>query len=173
MRTPKQVNKMKLSEVVTMQRGKRTTGVDGGGVECYGAGRNPTKKTDRANAFAPCIRLTIKGTIGECYLHTVDFWAEGACLILTPKEDLRLAYLFHFLKLNQATLKSFAVGEILPKMDLDRLNKLEIDVPDLDYQDYVCDFLANMQEEIIQAILNHKKVAKLQKKGMGNKILEF
>lgn len=143
-----QVKTLKLSEVCSIQRGKRAVAVEAGKVPVYGAGSKPTKMTDKVNTLAPCIRVTAKATVGNIYLHSQDFWAEADCIILIPKDGLSLTYLYHWLKKNQSIIASLRKGSTMPGLDLDKFARLPFELPPMEYQKRVNKILQDMELEI-------------------------
>lgn len=142
----------RLDEVCEIVRGKRAVAIEGGAIPVFGAGERPTKYTDKANAGAGSIRVTAKATLGNAYLHSEDFWAEDACIIIRPKEGITLLYLYHWLKKNQPILQTLKQGDTIPRIDLERFKALSIEVPSLDYQEEVCHFLYRMGLGIVELI---------------------
>ena len=131
---PKEVKKYKLLEVCELVTGSRANKSETGIFPIYGAGVNPIGTSDEANCPAGSIRLTKKGTIGNVYLHGEPFWAEADCFVVEPKEMVDKMYLFHWLLMKQKELAACSEGTIMPGLSLHRLNQLDIEIPDMEYQ---------------------------------------
>ncbi|MGT2926898.1 restriction endonuclease subunit S [Streptococcus cuniculipharyngis] len=160
---------MKLDEVCEIVRGQRAVSVEGGKVPVYGAGKKPTKFTDRANTQAGSIRVTSKATLGNVYLHSEPFWAEETCLVIKAKEDIILSmYLYHWLKSNRVLIQTLKRGETIPSLDLEKFRALPIEIPSLAYQYEVCFFLGQLAVEvadlILQADLERKRASATSEK---------
>lgn len=140
---PKEVKKYKLLDVCELVAGGRATKSEKGNFPIYGAGANPTGMSCEANCPAGSIRLTRKGTIGNVYLHDRPFWAEDACFIVEHKEMINKMYLFHWLLMKRKELAACAEGTIMPGLSIHRLQHLEIEVPDMEYQ---CQAVALLEE---------------------------
>ncbi|HFI0122438.1 TPA: restriction endonuclease subunit S [Streptococcus suis] len=165
---PKEVKKYKLLEVCELVAGGQATKSETGIFPIYGAGANPTGMSDEANCPAGSIRLTRKGTIGNVYLHDEPFWAEDACFIVEPKEMIDKMYLFHWLLMKQKELAACAEGTIMPGLSLHRLSRLEIEVPDMEYQKQAVALLGGIldrSEWFIQSI--PVEIGLLQRKSQG------
>ncbi|HGK7344220.1 TPA: restriction endonuclease subunit S [Streptococcus suis] len=143
---PKEVKKYKLLEVCELVAGGRSVKSETGCFPIYGAGTRPTGMSDEANCPAGSIRLTRKGTIGNVYLHAEPFFAEDTCFIVEPKEMIDKMYLFHWLLMKQKELAACSEGTIMPGLSLHRLSRLEIEVPDMEYQKQAVSLL----EEILK-----------------------
>ncbi|HFI0342903.1 TPA: restriction endonuclease subunit S [Streptococcus suis] len=165
---PKEVKKYKLLEICELVAGGRATKSETGIFPIYGAGVNPTGMSDESNCPAGSIRLTRKGTIGNVYLHAEPFFAEAACFIVEPKEMIDKMYLFHWLLMKQKELAACAEGTIMPGLSLHRMSRLEIEVPDMEYQKQAVVLLEEIldrSEWFIQSI--PVEIGLLQRKSQG------
>ena len=152
---PKEIKKYKLLEVCELMAGSRANKSETGIFPIYSAGVNPTGTSDNSNCPAGSIRLTRKGTVGNVYLHDEPFWAEACCFIVKPKEMIDKMYLFHWLHMKQKELAACSEGTIMPGLSLHRLSKLEIEIPDVEYQKQVVALLEeilDMSEWFIRSI---------------------
>ncbi|WP_422804235.1 restriction endonuclease subunit S [Streptococcus sp. FT1-55] len=165
---PKEIKKYKLLEVCGLVAGIRANKSETGIFPIYSAGVNPIGMSDEANCPAGSIRLTKKGTIGNVYLHGEPFWAEAGCFIVEPKDMVDKVYLFHWLLMKQKELAACSEGTIMPGLSLHRLSKLEIEVPDVEYQKQVVALLEEIldrSEWFIQSI--PVEIGLLQRKSQG------
>lgn len=165
---PKEVKKYKLLEVCELVAGARATKSETGIFPIYGAGVGPTGRSDCSNYPAGSIRLTRKGTVGNVYLHVEPFWAEDACFIVEPKEVIDKMYLFHWLLMKQQELAACAEGTTIPGLSLHRLSRLEIEVPDMEYQKQavvLLEKILDVSEWFIQSI--PVEIGLLQRKSKG------
>lgn len=161
-----------MGEVCNLTKGKRAVADEAGRYPVYGAGSKATKKTDKANAIAPFIRVTAKATLGEVYLHTEDCWVEEAGLIIQPKEGLELTYLYHWLKKNQSIISRQSNGGIIPSLDLERLAAMPFELPSLVYQAEVCAILGAMAQEI-HDLQKYARLNEQRGKQMKEAMLDF
>lgn len=165
---PKEIKKYKLLEVCELVAGSRANKSETGIFPIYSAGVNPIGTSDEANCPAGSIRLTKKGTIGNVYLHGEPFFAEADCFIVEPKDMVDKMYLFHWLLMKQKELVACSEGTIMPGLSLHRLSKLDIEVPDMEYQKQVVALLEEIldtSEWFIQSI--PVEIALLQRKSQG------
>lgn len=165
---PKEIKKYKLLEVCELVAGSRANKSETGIFQIYSAGVNPIGTSDEANCPAGSIRLTKKGTIGNVYLHGEPFFAEADCFIVEPKDMVDKMYLFHWLLMKQKELVACSEGTIMPGLSLHRLSKLDIEVPDMEYQKQVVALLEEIldtSEWFIQSI--PVEIALLQRKSQG------
>lgn len=165
---PKEVKKYKLLDVCELVAGSRANKSETGIFPIYSAGVNLIGMSDEANCPAGSIRLTKKGTIGNIYLHDEPFWAEADCFVIEPKEVIDKVYLFHWLLMKQKELAACSEGTIMPGLSLHRLSKLEIEVPDMEYQKQAVALLEevlDMSEWFIQSI--PAEIGLLQRKSRG------
>lgn len=165
---PKEIKKYKLLEVCELVAGSRANKSETGIFPIYSAGVNPIGTSDEANCPAGSIRLTKKGTIGNVYLHGEPFFAEAGCYIVEPKDMVDKMYLFHWLLMKQKELVACSEGTIMPGLSLHRLSKLDIEVPDMEYQKQVVALLEEIldtSEWFIQSI--PVEIALLQRKSQG------
>ena len=165
---PKEVKKYKLLEVCELVAGSQANKSETGIFPIYSAGVNPIGMSDEANCPAGSIRMTKKGTIGNVYLHGEPFWAEANCFIVEPKDMVDKVYLFHWLHMKQKELAACSEGTIIPGLSLHRLSKLEIEVPDMEYQKQAVALLEevlDMSEWFIQSI--PAEIGLLQSKSRG------
>lgn len=165
---PKEIKKYKLLEVCELVAGSRANKSETGIFPIYSAGVHPIGTSDEANCPAGSIRLTKKGTIGNVYLHGEPFFAEAGCYIVEPKDMVDKMYLFHWLLMKQKELVACSEGTIMPGLSLHRLSKLDIEVPDMEYQKQVVALLEEIldtSEWFIQSI--PVEIALLQRKSQG------
>lgn len=163
---------VRLEDCCFISKGKKATASENGRYLVYGAGANEIKRSDSSNAEAGSIRLTIKGTVGEVYYHTEDFWAEDSCLILVPKEGLRSMYLYHWLKANQAHIKSLDNGLMMPSLNVERFKTLSFELPDIDYQDFVCQILEKMSLDI-HYLQTQSDMVEKRSQFFNNRLMDF
>lgn len=98
----------------------------------------------------------------------IHFFAEDACFIVEPKEMIDKMYLFHWLLMKQKELAACAEGTIMPGLSLHRLSRLEIEVPDMEYQKQAVALLEEIldrSEWFIQSI--PVEIGLLQRKSQG------
>lgn len=141
-----EVKTYKLLEVCDLIQGKRTNKVKDGEYPIYGAG-SVIGYTDDFNCSANTIRLTGKGTVGRVYFHDTPFWLESGNFSVEPKEMIDKMYLYHWLCENENNISSCKKGNTLPGLDLNMLSKIEIQVPDMEYQINAVKLLQRLKDD--------------------------
>ena len=137
-----------LRELVTIKYGKNQKKVqsDDGSIPIYGTGGLMGYATD-ALYDKPSVLIGRKGTINKVRYVDHPFWTVDTLFYTEVNEELVIPkYLYYLMSLLD--LDSYNEGTTIPSLRTETLNRLEFDIPELDYQKRVLSMLEPIDERI-------------------------
>lgn len=141
-------NLFTLGELVTIKYGKNQKKVqsEDGTVPIYGTGGLMGYATD-ALYDKPSVLIGRKGTINKVRYVDHPFWTVDTLFYTEVNENLVIPkYLYYLMSLLD--LDSYNEGTTIPSLRTETLNRLEFDIPDLDYQGKVLSMLEPIDGKI-------------------------
>lgn len=141
-------NLFTLGELVTIKYGKNQKKVqsEDGAIPIYGTGGLMGYATD-ALYDKPSVLIGRKGTINKVRYVDHPFWTVDTLFYTEVNEELAIPkYLFYLMSLLD--LDSYNEGTTIPSLRTETLNRLEFDIPDLDYQGKVLSILEPIDKKI-------------------------
>ncbi|MEE0940340.1 MAG: restriction endonuclease subunit S [Bifidobacteriaceae bacterium] len=141
-------NLFTLGELVTIKYGKNQKKVqsEDGAIPIYGTGGLMGYATD-ALYDKPSVLIGRKGTINKVRYVDHPFWTVDTLFYTEVNEELAIPkYLYYLMSLLD--LDSYNEGTTIPSLRTETLNRLEFDIPDLDYQGKVLSILEPIDKKI-------------------------
>ena len=141
-------NLFTLGELVTIKYGKNQKKVQSkdGTVPIYGTGGLMGYATD-AIYDKPSVLIGRKGTINKVRYVYHPFWTVDTLFYTEVNEALVFPkYLYYLMSLLD--LNSYNEGTTIPSLRTETLNRLEFDIPDLNYQEKVLAMLEPIDKKI-------------------------
>ncbi|MBI6101521.1 restriction endonuclease subunit S [Clostridium perfringens] len=160
----------KLGEITNILKGQQLNKenfISGGKYYVLNGGVNPSGYTNEYNVEGESISISEGGnSCGFVNYNKEKFWSGGHCYTLKLKGDeIHNVYLFEVLKYKEIYIMSLRIGTGLPNIQKLTLSKFKIDIPCLEEQIKIANFLSNI-DNIIEK--ESKKLEKLKqwKKGL-------
>ena len=140
----KAIKWLKLSDIVTIERGKRVVRNDLSQEIGYPVYQNALKPlgyyTDK-NRNANSVFVIGAGAAGEIGYSYVDYWAADDCFTFVCDDKLNQRYLYFLLVSKQAYLKNNVRKSSIPRLPRIALENMEIPVPPLEDQERIVSIL--------------------------------
>ena len=127
---PRGYRVMKLEEVCTHRNGAPPKKSETGQYDIMGGGRKYIGKTDSYNRDAACISISKSGSsAGYVMFHDRKFWA-GDCMTIVPASpDVKIKFLYYYLKLINKAIMSKSSGTTIPHCKWDVIRSMGIVIP--------------------------------------------
>ena len=141
-------SRLTLGELVTIKYGKNQKRVQsaGGTIPIYGTGGLMGYATE-ALYEKPSVLIGRKGTINPVRYVDHPFWTVDTLFYTEVNEAfVRPKYLYYLMSL--LNLDSYNEGTTIPSLRTETLNRLEFDIPDLDYQEKVLSMIEPIDRRI-------------------------
>lgn len=141
-------NLFTLGELVTIKYGKNQKKVqsDNGTIPIYGTGGLMGYAT-QALYNKPSVLIGRKGTINKVRYVDHPFWTVDTLFYTEVNEDAVIPkYLYHLMSLLD--LDTYNEGTTIPSLRTETLNRLEFDIPNLEYQEKVLSVLDPIDKRI-------------------------
>ncbi len=137
-----------LGELVTIKYGKNQKKVqsDDGSIPIYGTGGLMGYAT-QALYDKPSVLIGRKGTINKVRYVEHPFWTVDTLFYTEVNEDIVIPKYLYFL-MSQLDLDSYNEGTTIPSLRTETLNRLEFDIPNLEYQEMVLSVLEPIDKKI-------------------------
>ena len=140
----KAIKWLKLSDIETIERGKRVVRNDLSQEIGYPVYQNALKPlgyyTDK-NRNANSVFVIGAGAAGEIGYSYVDYWAADDCFTFVCDDKLNQRYLYFLLVSKQAYLKNNVRKSSIPRLPRIALENMEIPVPPLEDQERIVSIL--------------------------------
>lgn len=140
----KAIKWLKLSDIVTTERGKRVVRSDLSQEIGYPVYQNALKPlgyyTDK-NRNANSVFVIGAGAAGEIGYSYVDYWAADDCFTFVCDDKLNQRYLYFLLMSKQVYLKNNVRKSSIPRLPKIALENMEIPVPPLEEQERIVSIL--------------------------------
>ena len=140
----KAIKWLKLSDIVTIERGKRVVRNDLSQEIGYPVYQNALKPlgyyTDK-NRNANSVFVIGAGAAGEIGYSYVDYWAADDCFTFVCDDKLNQRYLYFLLMSKQAYLKNNVRKSSIPRLPRIALENMKIPVPPLEEQERIVSIL--------------------------------
>lgn len=166
--------KMKLSEACELKAGKFVSASDisteqeNGLYPCFGGnGLRGYTITYTHEGMHPLIGR--QGALcGNVHFATGKFHATEHAVVVTPKIDINIIWLYH--KLIAMNLNQYKTGVAQPGLSVQNINVIQIEIPDIKSQNEIATYIEKQEGQITQAqqIIDS---AKAQKQAILNKYL--
>ena len=139
---------VKLSELVKIKYGKNQKRVqsDSGNIPIYGTGGLMGYATE-ALYDKPSVLIGRKGTINKVRYVDHPFWTVDTLFYTQVNESLVFPKYLYFL-MSTINLDNYNEGTTIPSLRTETLNRLEFNIPDLDYQKKVLLLLNPIDEKV-------------------------
>ena len=137
-----------LGQLVTIKYGKNQKKVqsDDGSIPIYGTGGLLGYAT-QALYDKPSVLIGRKGTINKVRYVEHPFWTVDTLFYTEVNEDIVIPKYLYFL-MSQLDLDSYNEGTTIPSLRTETLNRLEFDIPNLEYQEMVLSVLEPIDKKI-------------------------
>lgn len=160
----------KLSEICTINKGnqlnKDLLTID----DIYPAingGINPSGYTNKWNKLANTITISEGGnSCGYINLIKTNFWAGGHCYSIdnfNVNTKTNYKYLYQYLKYNELRVMRLRVGSGLPNIQKGEIANFKINLPQLEEQIKIANFLSLIDNQIEQSSKQLEKVKEFKK----------
>lgn len=138
----------KLEELATIKYGKNQKKVasDEGSTPIYGTGGLIGYATE-ALYDKPSVLIGRKGSIEKVQYVTNPFWTIDTLFYTIVNEDVVLPHFLYYM-VSLLDLRKFNEGTTIPSLRTETLNRIEFDIPDLEYQKKVLSVLELIEEKI-------------------------
>ena len=140
----KAIKWLELSDIVTIERGKRVVRNDLSQEIGYPVYQNALKPlgyyTDK-NRNANSVFVIGAGAAGEIGYSYVDYWAADDCFTFVCDDKLNQRYLYFLLMSKQAYLKNNVRKSSIPRLPRIALENMKIPVPPLEEQERIVSIL--------------------------------
>ncbi|MGN0093193.1 MAG: restriction endonuclease subunit S [Methanobrevibacter sp.] len=162
-----------LSKICTINKGEQLNKEDmisNGKYYVLNGGKEPSGYTDKWNVCKNTISISEGGNCGYVNFNFKNFWAGGHCYYLSNlKSNIKLYYLYYYLKENQREIMRLRVGSALFNIQKGDIENFKVLVPSFKKQKEISDSLLilNKKLEINRTKL---KLLKTFKKGLLQKM---
>ena len=138
----------KLEELATIKYGKNQKKVisDNGHIPIYGTGGLMGYATE-ALYDKPSVLIGRKGTIEKVRYVTHPFWTVDTLFYTIIQDNIVLPHYLYYL-MSLLDLKKFNEGTTIPSLRTETLNRIEFNVPELEYQSKVLSILEKKKKKI-------------------------
>jgi len=125
---PEGWKKVKLGEVITLQRGHDLpkSKMEKGDIPVAGS-NGIIGYHNEATTKAPGITIGRSGNLGNAYLYKFDFWAHNTTLYVKDFKENDVIFVYYLLK--NINFKQFNVGSAVPTLNRNHVHPLEIIIP--------------------------------------------
>ena len=132
-------NRVLLSEIVQIQKGKQINGEDLSDTGRYyvmNGGVVPSGYYDQYNTEANTISISEGGnSCGYVQYNIEPFWSGGHCYsLLNPSSEIDYKFLYHFLKYHQDDIMSLRIGSGLPNIQKKDIERFPVTLPSFSEQ---------------------------------------
>ncbi|OED29819.1 hypothetical protein NL43_06220 [Methanosphaera sp. WGK6] len=157
-------NSKKLTDIVEINKGKQLNKekfVDNGKYYVLNGGKEPSGFTDTYNVNANTITISEGGnSCGYVNFNDNPFYCGGHCYYLSNLDkNVNVQFLYHYLKYSENKLVNLRLGTGLPNIHKKDLKNFKIEIPDINEQEEIVEFLNNMDFKII---LTNAKIKRLK-----------
>ena len=160
------MNNYKLRDLLTIHNGKDYRKLASGKIPVYGTGGLMTYVNDFLYD-GESILLPRKGTLDNIMYVSSKFWTVDTMYwTVVNSEIVYPKSLYYYLSLLDLSAKN--TGSVLPSMTYDSYYDLDIQLPTLDYQVKVADYISNIDSKIT----NNKDISK-QLESMAKTIYDY
>jgi type I restriction enzyme S subunit len=135
----------KLSEVAEIKYGKDHKYLADGNIPVYGSG-GVMRYADKALYENESILIPRKGTLSNLFYIDKPFWSVDTMFYTKIKDGTNGKFLFYLLKTMD--LASMNVGSAVPSLTTEILNKIEINLPDIETQTELSSILSTLDDKI-------------------------
>lgn len=141
-------NLFTLGELATIKYGKNQKKVqsEDGTVPIYGTGGLMGYATD-ALYDKPSVLIGRKGTINKVRYVDYPFWTVDTLFYTVVNEELVIPKFLYYL-MSILDLNAYNEGTTIPSLRTETLNRLEFDIPNLDYQEKILSMLEPIERKI-------------------------
>ena len=135
----------KLGEVLEIKYGKDHKHLEDGDIPVYGSG-GIMRYANNALYDKPTILIPRKGTLSNLFYVDTPFWSVDTMFYTKIDESNNSKFIYYYLKtLNLASLN---VGSAVPSLTTEVLNKVEINLPDIEVQNEIASILSSLDDKI-------------------------
>lgn len=139
-------SRKKLSDVCTIKYGKDHKNLKDGKYPVYGSG-GMMRFADQYLYDRPSILIPRKGSLGNLFYTESPFWTIDTLFYTEIDEEIIVPkYLYYQLLVKD--LAALNMGTAVPSLTTDILNDLKIDVPSIEEQIKISDFLSVLDQKI-------------------------
>ena len=170
----------KLSEVLTIKRGKRITKrdlIENGKYPVVSGGVKFMGYIDKYNRNENTITIAQYGTAGYVNIQKEKFWANDVCFSLFPKEEILNKYLYYFLTNKQNYLYEISNKNAIPyNISKEKILEIKIPIPDIKVQEEIVNILEQFEKlinDIEEGLPKEIELRKKQYEYYRKKILTF
>lgn len=137
-----------LKELADIKYGKNQSAVIAprGNIPIYGTG-GLMGYASRALYDKPSVLIGRKGTIEKIRYVEHPFWTVDTLFYTEVHSEIIRPKYFYY-ALSRVDLKKYNEGTTIPSLRTETLNRLEFDVPELEYQDQILGILNPIEEKI-------------------------
>lgn len=134
-----------LGEVLEIKYGKDHKPLSDGDIPVYGSG-GIMRYVNKALYDQPTILIPRKGTLSNLFFVERPFWSVDTMFYTKIREGNNPKFIYYYLKtLNLAALN---VGSAVPSLTTEVLNKVEIQLPDVEVQNQIVTILSSLDDKI-------------------------
>jgi len=134
-----------LGEVLEIKYGKDHKLLSDGDIPVYGSG-GIMRYANKALYDQPTILIPRKGTLSNLFFIEHPFWSVDTMFYTKIREGNNPKFIYYYLKtLNLAALN---VGSAVPSLTTEVLNKVEIQLPSIDFQNQIVTILSSLDYKI-------------------------
>lgn len=140
------MNKYKLRDLLTIHNGKDYRKLNNGKIPVYGTGGLMTYVDDFLYE-GESILLPRKGTLDNIMYVSGRFWTVDTMYwTIVNSKKVYPKYLYYYLSLLDLSAKN--TGSALPSMTYDSYYDLDIELPEINYQIKLADYISNLDSKI-------------------------
>lgn len=132
-------------DVATFTLGQKANKTDGD-IPIIGSGAKPVGFTHIGNQPSGTITMAYKGSVGNIYRHDTPIFANGTCLVITPKKGILADFLYYCLKKDEPKFLNLKVGWVIPKLDVAILQAMPFFLPDHEGQIRLLELLKKAEQ---------------------------
>lgn len=135
----------KLGEVLEIKYGKDHKHLEDGDIPVYGSG-GIMRYANKALYDKPTVLIPRKGTLSNLFYVDTPFWSVDTMFYTKIDESNNSKFIYYYLKtLNLASLN---VGSAVPSLTTEVLNKVEINLPNIEVQNEIASILSSLDDKI-------------------------
>ena len=137
--------KYKLSELIEIKYGKDHKHLADGDIPVYGSG-GIMRYAETYLYNKESILIPRKGTLSNLFYLDKPFWSVDTMFYTKIKDGVHGKYLYYLLK--SMDLASMNVGSAVPSLTTEVLNKVEVNLPNIETQKEIAQILTSLDDKI-------------------------
>jgi len=135
----------KLNELIEIKYGKDHKHLNKGEIPVYGSG-GIMRYADKSLYEEESILIPRKGSLSNLFYLNTPFWSVDTMFYTKIKSHIHGKFLYYYLR--TLDLASMNVGSAVPSLTTELLNKIDIQIPEIQEQQRIASILSSLDDKI-------------------------